>query len=448
VRSRTSTIENPPKETEFERMKTKPEHNHKNADYSGLQRARSMTQAVVLLFLAAGIAWYYLYLSGLLDFTLIRIPDLNPYGGWNALRSFATDSSHTFNGFGKSTALTVAILIAAMIGGRFFCGWICPLGSLQELFAAIGGKAGVQRANMEKIEKMKLWRLKYIILAAAIGISALGYGAVLAGLSPWKALLILPGIGGVADAEGWLTGGWIPGGWLIGTAVLVGLLAAAFFIERPFCRYLCPLGAAQALVGAFAACQIRCRTECSNCSICLAECPAALSCDDDDRISPECIRCMKCMDKICGRAEQPASCGSGLWVGAGSLKFKPQHYAAVMVLIFFAVWGLLPVFFSSAALQHDLVTGVFRDGTYYGESRGFGGRMKVEVIVADGGIGEVAIIEHHESRGWYEEPFRIIPRQLAGRSESSADTVSGATATSRAIIDGVRDALSQARPEE
>lgn len=59
---------------------------------------RTGVQASIILILVIIITLYNLYTREILDFKILGIGDMNPYGGWNALREFITDSSYEFEG--------------------------------------------------------------------------------------------------------------------------------------------------------------------------------------------------------------------------------------------------------------------------------------------------------------------------------------------------------------
>jgi len=60
-------------------------------------------------------------------------------------------------------------------------------------------------------------------------------------------------------------------------------------------------------------------------------------------------------------------------------------------------------------------------------------------------ITNIEIVSHNESRGYYEEPFSIVPQEIIESQSTSVDAVSGATRSSNGIMDAVSNALSQAK---
>lgn len=76
--------------------------------------------------------------------------------------------------------------------------------------------------------------------------------------------------------------------------VLLLILAASTFINRPFCRYLCPLGAFYAMFNRFSFYQMHLeKSKCVDCKTCERSCPMAVEITKNIN-SPECIRCGKC----------------------------------------------------------------------------------------------------------------------------------------------------------
>lgn len=85
----------------------------------------------------------------------------------------------------------------------------------------------------------------------------------------------------------------------------------------------------------------------------------------------------------------------------------------------------------------------YRDGTYYGTGTGFGGTMKVCVVVSGGKITSIDIVENSDTPSYLSSASSLISTIISTQS-TNVDTVSGATYSSRGIIEAVRSALSQA----
>ncbi|MFP5528315.1 FMN-binding protein [Peptococcus simiae] len=87
--------------------------------------------------------------------------------------------------------------------------------------------------------------------------------------------------------------------------------------------------------------------------------------------------------------------------------------------------------------------GNLKDGTYTGRAEGYSGLVTVEVTVKDNKIVDLKVLSHTETPGYYEKGAGVIQAILA-KGSLEVDTISGATLTSRAIIEAATDALSKA----
>lgn len=184
----------------------------------------------------------------------------------------------------------VLILLGIIIGfsfffGRFFCGWICPLGGVQE-FINPETKSGWLSQPMDNLLKF----LKYIVLLVFF------YLAWRTGTNPWndyEPLKVLVRFSGTTVA----------------VTALTLILLVAVFIERPFCRYLCPLGAILALTSRLA--PLKMRSDAGTCMVCGKCTEGACQMNAIDAVNPvtdlpriessECIHCLRCQN-ICHRS--------------------------------------------------------------------------------------------------------------------------------------------------
>ncbi|NYT60999.1 regulatory protein NosR [Alcaligenaceae bacterium] len=162
-----------------------------------------------------------------------------------------------------------------------FCGWLCPFGALQELTNRIAKRMGVKQINVPQGVHTRLSGLKYVIFIVLFGFSLyeLSVAEQLAEIEPFKTVIILKFM------RYWP---------FVLFAVL--LLVAGLFIERFFCRYLCPLGAALAIPAKLRIFNWlkRYRTCGNPCQRCNIECPVQAINPEGDINPNECIQCLHC----------------------------------------------------------------------------------------------------------------------------------------------------------
>lgn len=162
-----------------------------------------------------------------------------------------------------------------------FCGWLCPFGSLQELLNRIAKRLGIKQISVPHGVNTRLSAIKYIIFIMLFGVSfyELALAERLAEVEPFKTAIILKFL------RHWP---------FVLFAVL--LLAAGLFIERFYCRYLCPLGAALAIPARLRIFNwLRRYNDCGNpCQRCNHECPVQAINPEGDINPNECIQCLHC----------------------------------------------------------------------------------------------------------------------------------------------------------
>jgi len=178
--------------------------------------------------------------------------------------------------------LWCSVAAALLFWGRGpFCGWLCPFGALQELTNRAARALKVPQLKIPWGLHERLWPIKYIVFLALFGASlgSLAWAERLAEIEPFKTAIVLRFL-----REWWFV------------AFALALLAAGLFVERFFCRYLCPLGAALAIPGRLRMFDwLRRYRECGNpCMRCYSECPVE-AIHPEGHINPnECISCLHC----------------------------------------------------------------------------------------------------------------------------------------------------------
>lgn len=178
--------------------------------------------------------------------------------------------------------LWFSVAAALIFWGRgAYCGWLCPFGALQELTNRIARVFRVPQITLPWGLHERLWALKYIIFLGLFGVSlaSMDQAEHLAEVEPFKTAIVLK------FARAW------PFLLYVGTLLAIGL-----FVERFYCRYLCPLGAALAIPARIRMFDwLKRYHECGNpCQTCANTCPVQ-AIHPTGEINPnECVNCMNC----------------------------------------------------------------------------------------------------------------------------------------------------------
>ena len=178
--------------------------------------------------------------------------------------------------------LWFAVAAALLFWGRgAYCGWLCPFGALQELTNQIARKLRIPQWTLPWGLHERLWPVKYMIFLGLFGVSlaSIEQAERLAEVEPFKTAIILNFV------RAWPF-----------VAYAAALIAAGLFVERFYCRYLCPLGAALAIPARLRMFDwLKRYHECGNpCQTCANECPVQ-SIHPTGEINPnECINCLHC----------------------------------------------------------------------------------------------------------------------------------------------------------
>ena len=227
---------------------------------------------------------------GYLLFTLVWL-------GWYANAQLSVVNVLTFvnslvTGFNWEFFLSaplIFILWAAVAAGLLFwgrgpfCGWLCPFGALQELTNNLAQWLKIPQVKLPFGLHERLWPIKYMIFLGLFGLSlySVALAETYAEVEPFKTAIILK------FARGWPF-----------VVFALALLGAGLFIERFYCRYLCPLGAALAIPGRIRMFEwLKRYPECgSPCQRCAKECPVQAIHPEGEINVNECIYCMHCQE--------------------------------------------------------------------------------------------------------------------------------------------------------
>lgn len=317
------------------------------------------------------------------------------------------------------------IFIITALWGRFFCGFLCFFGALQELLAVplkkFRRKHRFPPARLDRALRF----LKYIVLAfvvVAVWVFSLSLDS---SLSPW-------GVFGMLISGNFsLTSAAV---LIVGFVLLLAIMIASLFIERFFCRYLCPLGAIFTLISGKRFFKIRCNSNtCVHCNLCAKKCAMGIDVAGHDKVtSGECIDCMQCIS-ICPRESLSATAKPAV---AGT--------AAALVMCGLVTVGKITVPDSSATaayISEEIKSGNYADGVYTGKGTGFRGDTEVQVTVKNGAISEITVLSYKDDDEFFNRAKSAVISSILSAQSIDVSAVSGATFSSNGIIEAVADAL-------
>jgi len=212
-----------------------------------------------------------------------------PFGGVATIGRLLTGGLYVPRTGAANLFALGATLGMTLFIGAFFCGWLCPLGAVQEWVRSLGRKIGIfpksaglpfSGARALAVDRA-LGYLRYGTLALILFVTYRGFNLAFAAVDPFYALFHF-----------W-TGTAMPAA----LAVLGLTLLLSLFVHRPWCRWLCPFGAVQGLVQKIAPWKIR-RDEhlCIGCGACDRACPMNIAVSQGKAVADSrCNRCLSCL---------------------------------------------------------------------------------------------------------------------------------------------------------
>jgi len=221
---------------------------------------------------------------------------------------------HSFIKYGIINAGVVLVILAfitTLIFGRFFCGWACHFGAIQELAWWLLNKMGIKprTVNSSLVTILPLFILLNFYIAPNLA-NALN--------SPWEGITINLGM-----PEIWA---FLPG-FVIGTLTFVvdGFLIVYFLGRKGFCRFLCPWGAFLKLPNSLAMFKVRNTGGCIESGKCTSNCPVGIDVSYEinnyDKVTnTNCTSCMICTEGC------PSSALAYKWENPLKENFQFKHY--------------------------------------------------------------------------------------------------------------------------
>jgi len=243
---------------------------------------RTLRSVVQFVFLAGVVA---LLIRGLGGHTPNTCEYYCPFGGLVALYPLVRYKAYACALTEFNVALLVSTLVLTLASKKSFCGWVCPLGTIQEWLDRLGGKLFRRRFRLPGGPDRVLMNLRYVVLIAVPVLTFtvwkfdLGFRA----FDPFYILFTWGGHGTAAFSF----------------VIVILVLAAALFVPLLWCRYLCPMGAALDPLSRAGALRVRRNKDtCTSCGACDKACPHAIPVSSVDEVTARnCTNCLECIEE-------------------------------------------------------------------------------------------------------------------------------------------------------
>ena len=262
------------------------------------------------------------YLAGFVQGRIYRgrlknlcVPGLNCYSCPGAVGSCPIGALQAVMGnWNFKFAFYVAgfLIFTGALVGRLVCGWLCPFGLIQDLLHKIPFFKKIGTFPGDKL----LRKVKYVILGVFVLLMPLFLVDILGQGTPYFCKLICP----AGTLEGGIPlvlmnetmRGALGGLYVWKNVLLLATVLLSILIYRPFCKYICPLGAIYSVFNPISLFRYRVdRESCVSCGACAKACKMQVDPVKNPN-HPECIRCGVCK-KVCPvKAIQVTFHGSGM----------------------------------------------------------------------------------------------------------------------------------------
>ena len=329
-----------------------------------------------------------------------------------------------------SVWMLLATVPATVLVGRFFCGFFCSFGAVQDLLwlgshrlrALFPGKRNLKKAD-RIFRFAKYAVLFYFIIFIWSGVTAVKTAG------PWQVFGQYVSFGHWPGLKPLLS---------VGGVLLLLIFIGSLFVQRFFCRYFCPMGAIYSLISQTSFLKIdKPRKECGKCHLCTSKCTMGMDLTKKDRIAGgECISCQKCVS----------------WCPKGNVHFRSRYGVLIGVGVTCATIMVSQLLIAGNLAKEKTADSVkktagnnaegnFQNGIYTGTGEGYRGKVTVTVKVADGKITELVLDDYADDKSYMERAKNRIFQEMISRQNTDVDAVSGATYSSNGLIEAVNKAL-------
>ena len=329
-----------------------------------------------------------------------------------------------------SVWMLLATVPATVLVGRFFGGFFCSIGAVQDLLwlgshrlrALFPGKRNLKKAD-RIFRFAKYAVLFYFIIFIWSGVTAVKTAG------PWQVFGQYVSFGHWPGLKPLLS---------VGGVLLLLIFIGSLFVQRFFCRYFCPMGAIYSLISQTSFLKIdKPREECGKCHLCTSKCTMGMDLTKKDRIAGgECISCQKCVS----------------WCPKGNVHFRSRYGVLIGVGVTCATIMVSQLLIAGNLAKEKTADSVkktaendaggnFQNGIYTGTGEGYRGKVTVTVKVADGKITELVLDDYADDKSYMERAKNRIFQEMISRQNTDVDAVSGATYSSNGLIEAVNKAL-------
>ena len=329
-----------------------------------------------------------------------------------------------------SVWMLVATVPATVLVGRFFCGFFCSFGAVQDLLWLGSHRLRAlfpRKRDLKKADRIfrfaKYAVLFYFIIFVWSGVTAVKTAG------PWQVFGQYVSFGHWPGLKPLLS---------VGGILLLVIFIGSLFVQRFFCRYFCPMGAIYSLISRASFLKIdKPREGCGKCHLCTSKCTMGMDLTKKDRVAGgECISCQKCVS----------------WCPKGNARFRSRYGVLIGVGVTCVTIMVSQLFIAGNLAREKTADSVkktaendaggnFQNGIYTGTGEGYRGKVTVTVKVADGKITELVLDDYADDKSYMERAKNRIFQEMISRQNTDVDTVSGATYSSNGLIEAVNKAL-------
>jgi len=239
--------------------------------------------------------------AGVSFFSNASLHALCPFGGVETMAQLFLSGTLIQKVRASSIILLDLVLVLSLLLGPVFCGWVCPLGTVQEWIGKLGrrwfGNKLYNQFIPTKLDRA-LRYLRYGVLAWVLYVTFTSASLVFQKVDPYFALFNF----------------WTGEVTITALLILESILLLSLLVERPWCKYACPFGALLGVSNLFRLFTIR--RDAGSCKYkgdaCSTVCPMNIPVSERSVIRDhQCITCMECTSEACCPAQGTVYLGLG-----------------------------------------------------------------------------------------------------------------------------------------